>query len=134
VTNPVDIDQLEALAKAATPGPWSHDDGNVFSFPLGQARHDAIRLKYSTTPPGDVPIPEETGFIFGGQENDNFDANAMFACAASPDRMLAIIAELRTLRAMKAAVHELAECALGRGNPLPSALDFDLREIERLTR
>jgi hypothetical protein len=127
----IDLDELEAAAKAATPGPWYHDDGNVFSRPLGQPRRDALTRRWSTNPPTDVgEIPSETGFIFGGQRNDNYDANAEYACAASPDVVLALTAELRALRAMKLAIHELATDRLADEGP-GGDLAF---EIERLTQ
>ncbi len=39
-----------------------------------------------------------TRFVFGGQENDNYDANAAYACAFSPDVVLALLDELELVR------------------------------------
>jgi len=105
----VDLDKLETLAKAATPGPWTHDDGNVFSVPLGKPRKDAIERLFGQGDLSAKPLPDETGFIFGGQENDNYDANAAFACAANPSTVLALIQELRTLRATAQTHAELVD-------------------------
>ncbi len=118
----VDLDSLEALSKAATPGEWR----------AGAVDTDCVF--------GDVNNPELMAPHFGrvllktNHHFPTFEADARFIAAANPSAVLALITELRELRAMRVAVHDLAECALGRGNPLPPALDFDLREIERLTR
>jgi hypothetical protein len=96
------LDELEELAKAATPGPWKCDDGNVFSVPLGRPRRDALDRHWSTHPPTDVgPIPDEDGFLFGGQQNDNYGANSELVVAMR-NSLDALAAELRAHREREA--------------------------------
>lgn len=54
--------------------------------------------------------------------------------AAAGDAFEALLQELEELRAMRVAVHGLALYALERDYPLPPSVNFNLNEIERLTR
>lgn len=85
----LDLDQLEALAKAATPGPW-----RVGAYPaeiVGDTH---------------VCIDTEIGVkvILRGNENfyEEARANAAFSAAADRDTILTLIAEVRVLREDKA--------------------------------
>jgi hypothetical protein len=107
---PKALAKLRRLAAEASPGPWTHDDGNVFSVPLGKPRRDALTLRWSTSPPTNVgPIPEENGFLMGGQENDNYDANASYVAAANPDTVLALLDRIAKLEAEQAHLERGAE-------------------------
>lgn len=65
----IDLDTLEAIAKAATPGPWETKAGQDFSEILANSKNIAL---------------------VGSQHKD-----AAFIAAANPTTMLALIAELR---------------------------------------
>ena len=81
----LDLDQLEALAKAATPGPW-----RVGAYPAEIV--------------GDTHVCVDTDIgvkvLLRGNENfyEEAQANAAFSAAADRDTMLALIAEVRALR------------------------------------
>lgn len=85
----LDLDQLEALAKAATPGPW-----RVGAYPAEIV--------------GDTHVCVDTDIgvkvLLRGNENfyEEAQANAAFSAAADRDTMLALIAEVRALREDKA--------------------------------
>jgi hypothetical protein len=91
-------EELEAIRKrceAATPGPWSEDDGNIFSEELSAQRHEAIvrRLAGSKEPHPDGGLGQPMGFIASTtQEQPNFDADADFIAHARTDvpKLLAI--------------------------------------------
>lgn len=89
---------LEAKADAATSGPWTHDDGNIFSKPLSSARHAAIAdaIKNSTAFEQD---DWEDGFIAKcDQDLANFEADSEFIAAANPTTIKALVAEVRRLK------------------------------------
>lgn len=73
MTQPLDLDALEALAKAASPGPWRLMHGDVFTA---------------------CDVDDDALYIAG----DAFGPNATYIAAASPDVVLALIAEVRRLR------------------------------------
>jgi hypothetical protein len=79
-----DLEKLEALAKAATPGPWFVAIGHsvcVISNKKGQS------IFATTCAPYYKPVPE------GGLDN------ASFAIGANPQTILALIARVRELEA-----------------------------------
>ncbi len=71
---PLDLDKLEALARAATPGPWTYDGDIRASDGSFIIRDD----RYSPTTPG--------------------DSDAAFIAAANPATALALIDEIREWR------------------------------------
>jgi hypothetical protein len=73
------IDELEALAKAATPGPWYSAHHGVNTHGTG-AQHDICRVSMTT------------GSYESEQENRDYIA------AANPAAILTLIAEVRALR------------------------------------
>jgi hypothetical protein len=116
---PVDLDELETLAKAATPGPWTHksDINGLSNFVYkgsGMRRQVARTLKLSD------------------------DSDAAFIAALNPAVALALIAEVRAARApVEAGVvtreHRKVAAALVResdGNPSLAAWvsDGDVNE------
>ena len=77
-----DLDALEAVAKAATPGPWeAYADRCVRTEPYGPIIYDD-----------------------SCQENENADANMAYVATFDPPTTLALIAEVRSLRARVAEV------------------------------
>lgn len=94
-------DDLRALAKAATPGPWSEDDGNIFSVPLSKQREEVIMRIVRGE---DIPHPDEDrhhplGFLATTtQDTDNFPANAAFIAAASPSVIIGLLDEIEDWR------------------------------------
>lgn len=81
----LDLDQLEALAKAATPGPW-----RIGAYPAEIV--------------GDTHVCIDTDIgvkvLLRGNENfyEEARANAAFSAAADRDTVRALIAEIRALR------------------------------------
>ncbi|QFT84922.1 hypothetical protein FIU88_08035 [Halomonas sp. THAF12] len=83
----IDIDKLEALAQAATPGPWSMaEDGSPVVNAGGRAAH-------LIGPPG---------------SDEEAAANTQFIAATDPDAILALIARLREAEAAAAERDALA--------------------------
>lgn len=76
------FEQLEQLAKAATPGPWK---ATVLSGE-GSSNYAAI---YPDTEPGPAPV-----FVTSGIDR----RDAQFIAAANPEAILRLIAEVRNLR------------------------------------
>jgi hypothetical protein len=81
----IDIDKLEMLAKAATPGPW-HSPG------LGEVHDDHNDKVILDVCWQEVGVPFEDSFS-GGRQDD-----AHFVAAANPAAIIALIAEVRALR------------------------------------
>lgn len=81
---PDELDQLEALAKAATPGPWG-------SYSNPQADGFACVATYTQVDYSDSP--------FCGAESQA-QADAAYTSAAHPGTVLALIAEVRLMRKM----------------------------------
>jgi len=115
-TAQVDLDKLKALAKAATPGPWTHESTingvNPFVYRKnGMRRQIARTLKLSD------------------------DADARFIAAMNPAVALALITEVRAHRAALLAIHDLASARLRNAgaHEEPENWDFDMREIERIS-
>lgn len=91
----VDLDRLEALARAATPGPWEAVSGSEV---------DPATLWLSGRNTGDGGLLAEfyDGAAFSA--GPRAEANAHYAAAADPATVLALIAELRAEKAKNAAV------------------------------
>lgn len=88
----IDLDLLEARAKAATPGPWKNVDTPAMSVcdEIHDANGTRIAMALTTRHPRD------------GEQFIDFDqaeANAAYIAAVSPAVVLGLIAELRKLRA-----------------------------------
>lgn len=83
----VNIDELDRLAKAATPGPWHVEKETLVCY-----THAAgiIPLSLSVAIPCAHPLP----------------ANAAYIAAANPAAVLELVAELRRLRAESSAAAE----------------------------
>ncbi len=94
----VDIEKLEALAKAATPGPWERSEGNEVSVSY---EGDEAYCCWEEAGPAQVA---------GGTEQSRADAD--FIAAANPAAVLELIAEIEVLR--KSRTDWQAEC-LKRG-------------------
>ena len=73
----IDLDKLEALAKAATPGPWSADGRDDLIGPIGSS---LIRGEH------------------GCEGYFAMDEDAEYCAAANPATILALIAEVRASR------------------------------------
>lgn len=87
----IDIEKLEALAKAATPGPWRGDriDGTVkYDIVAG----DYPNGEYTVVCHGDNGNASDGGYGFTSAENEEY------ALAANPAAILELIAEVRRLR------------------------------------
>lgn len=104
-SNRLNLEKLERLAKAASPGPWSEDDGNIFSAPLSDERSRIIRQRLDGI---DVPHPDEApeldGYPLGfvakvPRFTVNFENDTAFIAAADPKTVLRLIALVRKLRA-----------------------------------
>lgn len=96
---------LAALAMAATPGPWREDDCNVFCGPMADARTDAIMAKIEGRPYDRGHLRLDAFVATTEQRGEHSDADARYIAAASPDVVLALLAERERLRA---SVEELA--------------------------
>jgi hypothetical protein len=85
------LDELERLAKAATPGPWRGDriDGTVkYDIVAG----DYPNGKYTVVCHGDNGNACDGGYGFANAENE------AYALAANPASILELVAEVRALR------------------------------------
>lgn len=86
--NPADLDGLEALAKAATPGPWRFDGWQMVS--------DAEGLNYGTR----IVLDVEEGHVYSEYSSDSASLDvtpedADFIAAANPATVLQLIALAR---------------------------------------
>ncbi len=120
----VDLDKLEALAKAATPGPWypraTDDDhwmnARFVSTKAGAGwQHDNRRLMSP-----DENVSDEVVAItllqmpaLACHASEQWDETTEYIAALSPDVALALVAEVRELRKALAAsrAEEREECA-----------------------
>lgn len=78
-----DLDRLETLAKAATPGPWVMDDDQQTSYPV---------------------VRTNEGIAIAGCPTNRLTRgriNTEFIAAADPQTVLALIAELRAARTFR---------------------------------
>jgi hypothetical protein len=96
----IDLDHLESLAKAATPGPW-----RVGTYPLNEIVGDTH-----------VCIDTDIGakVLLRGNENFYEEArmNAIFAAAANPSAILDLCAEVRRLRELLGSIPRTPEAAI----------------------
>ena len=93
MTEQVDLDALEALAKAATPGPWTH--------------YETMQADNHVTAGGGIL----TGTHVCGPTYEK--KNAAFIATADPSTVLALIAELRQERER---ANENADAARGQND------------------
>lgn len=80
----LDLPALEALHAKATPGPWTEDDGNLFSKPLSDFRHEQCMriVQGEAIPHPDEGLDEPLGFVAKCfQTSPNFEADAEFLAA-----------------------------------------------------
>ncbi len=89
LTTPEALDQLEGLARAATPGPWEYGEDNLL---VRRTTLPVWRLG-STTASDDICAI--------GRAWPNSEANADYIAAAQPATVLALIAEVRRLQRWK---------------------------------
>jgi hypothetical protein len=93
MTHPTQHDDLKAAAERATPGPWyceTGDDSHWFALVNEAERDLTIHYKYCAGRSSAV--------------RDQIYANAAYIAAANPARILAMIAEIDTLRAERTTV------------------------------
>lgn len=109
-----------ALCAAATPGPWSEDDGNVFSTPLSREREDVIMriIAGEALVHPDDGLREPIGWVAStGQDQPNFESDAAFIARMRTlgpelaDAVLALTAERDALREALAMRDECAHCS-----------------------
>lgn len=123
-----DIEKLKALAKAATPGPWSWDDED-FGPPDLRRRVTlyAGRVATDSGIEGLGPIQTHGMNLFGRMEPDaNGTNNFNYVCAVSPENVLEIITELADLRAS----HELSVALRNRIDALRSSHEKYTADME----
>lgn len=123
---PAELRAIEERAEAATPGPWSEDDGNVFSTPLSERRHEIImrRIHGEDIPHPDHDEPHPMGFVCTTtQETANFDNNADFIAHARTDvpRLVAEVRRLEVVLALDRECRLLNEAELHRADALVGA-------------
>lgn len=89
MTRPIErLAAIEARAASASPGPWSPDDGCVFSQPLTDERWRLIvaRLRGDRSVPHPDTITGETmGFVCSTGQQPNFEADESFIANARAD-------------------------------------------------
>ena len=78
-----DLDKLEALAKAATPGPWNDSGGSIDDFDA----ECTMRIEWIAN---GIPKDGEKDAI-----NANYRSDAAFIAAANPASILDLIASAR---------------------------------------
>lgn len=101
MTQHLDLDALQALAEAATPGPWrecGHDRGGCS---CAQVWSTAVDFPVATAFKND----EEMGHAPIGQP----EANAAYIAAANPAVILALIDRLRKAEAAALAIQDLID-------------------------
>lgn len=87
----IDIDEIETLARLATPGPWAIDSDSV-------NKYDRLYVAKGST--GDLQgrVLEVFANCLVTSDEERY-VNAAFIAAANPATILALIAEVRALRA-----------------------------------
>ncbi len=115
-----ELDDLEAKAKAATPGPYHEDDGHIHSTPRSKEAHAYVmrllndpEFKRAETD-NQINRPWH-GVACVSQDSKNFDADVAYLLAANPATVLALIAEVRRLREIVCDEFHGPDCALGCG-------------------
>lgn len=94
---PEQLDEIERVAKAATPGPWQWiNPENDRPRQSGEWRSSLRTVEeFPTISVGSLPkFIVEADEIYG----ENMDANAAFIAAANPTTVLSLIAEVKRLR------------------------------------
>lgn len=114
----LNLNELEATEKAATPGPWLHpieDEPRLISGP------DGAESLLGLTSDGEAIV---------------FEQNDARLIVAMRNGLSALIAEVRAARASLLAVHDLSSARLNGANKLSSweYWEHDMREIERISR
>ena len=115
-TTPLDLAALEALATAATPGPWFFAYTGICSKPLSRA-YDAAEQLIPADAPDDDPrwgaLPEPVIATvkpsYGDTVTGRRVADAEHIAAFSPDVVLALIAAARAGEELRALVVEYFE-------------------------
>ena len=108
-----DLDELERLAKAATPGPWTNEGGAIkgeHSFHCNGVPRNSLGISsasYSET------ICKTYGFI----ELPQPAANAAYIAACSPDTVLRLVREVALLREVVAAADAYRKACPPLGDP-----------------
>ncbi len=99
--HPIQLDKLEAVAVAATSGPWSEDGGNIFDDPTEQELDEYVNALLDGTSPdcGDAnqPLRPNPFVATTTQDSVNFAANADFIATFNPHTCLRLIAWIREL-------------------------------------
>jgi hypothetical protein len=97
----IDIEEIETLARLATPGPWSVDSESVDKFD---------RLYVAKGIAGDLQgrILEVFANCLVTSDEERY-VNAAFTAAANPATILALIAEVRALRDESARLNFMLE-------------------------
>jgi hypothetical protein len=94
-----DLDRLEQLARAATPGPWQVDRVN----------HDGCARVCDGTCLGSHADCDAIVTADGFDHLGANDSNPDYIAAASPDVVLSLLAELRKLRALRDLVQDFRD-------------------------
>lgn len=97
------LDQLEAMTKAATPGPWFHDVDSPEAMGAGSVYTLSSGVEGGTiAQPADDPYPR-------GKYSPKDDMAFIAACRTA---VPALIKEVRQLREMKKNVHQISIAAI----------------------
>jgi hypothetical protein len=97
MTDAADLDVLEALARAATPGPWEADDPN-----------DTLVAAIDRSGAYDyVASADIEGFAVTDKTVDQMKSNAAFIAAANPAEILVLIDRVRKAEADAARFRDL---------------------------
>ena len=121
-----DIARLRALAERAAPGEWTIMAGDLFCpswpyWPEGEQREESRANGHITVLcwPGETPEEPDVEFR-------NHDATLAYIAAVNPQAVLALLAELETLRAREAEMRKGLELLLGTletpWRPVPGCL------------
>lgn len=112
-TPPIDLDHLETLARAATPGPWRWGDWDA-TFGTAELPERMLVLEFNPTRRADqAPCVRLRGdgarMVLRLEEPVQFESNAAYIAAANPATVLALVKELRAARAVADRLRSLAE-------------------------
>lgn len=97
----IDLDALEKLADAATPGPWISETGTDTVW-IGPSKAKAAKVAR-------IVCPIEIGPGYRTEYVDQQTANAAFIAAANPATIKALIAELKEARELMEPFAAMAE-------------------------
>lgn len=105
----IDLEKLEQLAKAATPGPWAWKHfGRMTEPPVLIANHGRRPVIIADGNTRDI----SNGILkpmFPGQPNSDYIA------AANPETMLALIQRIKKLEAVRYSADLIKDCGAGLG-------------------